>query len=445
MGGGLLFAQKHNPKYLREDDKAFKEITKRTTSNGFIEFKEEAKVSAADFFTKYAQNLGLGQHYELQIIKDETDKLQIRHQRYQLYYKKTPVEGAEFTLHSKGGLLFLANGRIVDGMDFDLSKPIPEQKALDFALADKKMSKDDFKGKEKAPEGKLVIALVGDDFSKESFKMAYTFDLYGKRGLLDAHKVFVDGITGSILKREPLIFNCFGHSHLPLPNITQADVKEEETTTHVIAKPLVPSTFIPRFQNRYGNLRDFETENFNNNLRLSMNNGALITRRDANNVWNVANNPEQTFTGNNEVLNPTFTWGANQQNSTTTHWSIQRSYEYFRDVHGQNGPNNDGNIARVIVDIAGLRSEAFWIPSMRIIGIGFAPLNQNGGVNQNNSLATLDICAHEYTHAITQFTASLSVNGEPRSLNEGLSDIFGTDFESLDYKVQSSNTFGAAV
>ena len=57
-------AQKHNPKYLREDDKAFKELTKRTTPNGFIEFKEEAKVAAADFFTKYAQNLGLGQHYE---------------------------------------------------------------------------------------------------------------------------------------------------------------------------------------------------------------------------------------------------------------------------------------------------------------------------------------------------------------------------------------------
>ena len=427
-GGGLLFAQKHNPKYLREDDKAFKELTKRTTPNGFIEFKEEAKVAAADFFTKYAQNLGLGQHYELQLTKDETDALQIRHQRYQLYYKKTPVEGAEYTLHSKGGLLLLANGRIVDGMDFDLSKPMPEQKALDFALADKKMTKADFK--EKVPEGKLVIALVGDDFSAQSFRLAYTFDLYGKRGTLDAHKLFVDALTGAILKREPLVLNCLGQHSIsqPLSNdIESLDRLEDNDVPLSVVKPLVASTFTPRFQNRYGNPRDFESENSGNNFRLSMNNGALITRRDANNAW--AGNPEQAFNGNNEVLNPTVTWGANQQNSTTAHWAIQRSYEYFRDIHGQNGPNNDGNIARMIVDIAGPRNEAFWSPATRIIGIGFAPLNQAGGVNQNNSFATLDICAHEYTHAITQFTAGLSVLGEPRSLNEGLSDIFGTSME----------------
>ena len=73
---------------------------------------------------------------------------------------------------------------------------------------------------------------------------------------------------------------------------------------------------------------------------------------------------------------------------------------------------------------------AFWDPNTRIIGIAFAPLGpQNGNPNLANSLGTLDVCAHEYTHGVTQFTAGLSVVGEPRSLNEGLSDIFGTSIE----------------
>jgi hypothetical protein len=323
MGGGRLIAQKHNPKYLRENDAAFENITKRTTPNGFIEFKEEAKVAAADFFTQYAQNLGLDQHYELQLTKDETDKLQIRHQRYQLYYKKIPVEGAEFTLHSKEGILLSANGRIIENMDFDLSKPMPEQRALELALADKNLTKADFKDNQKPPTGTLIAAQVGDDFSKESFRLAYTFNVYGKRGLLDAHKVFVDAVSGAILKREPLIMNCFGHHHFPQNAANAIDAKENTPMPTTLHQPLVASTFTPRFVNRYGNSQNFETENLNNDLRLSMNNGALVTRRDGNNpngqfLWN-GGNTEQVFNGNNDIVNPTTTWGGNQQNSTTAH------------------------------------------------------------------------------------------------------------------------------
>jgi Zn-dependent metalloprotease len=134
-GGGVLFAQgKYQPKYLREKDGTFQQIAKEMTPSGWIIFKGESKVNAATFFATYATNLGIGQHYEYQLTKDETDNLKIRHQRYQLYYKKTPVEGSEFSLHSRDGILLTAHGRIVEDMDFDLSKPMPEQKALDYAL-----------------------------------------------------------------------------------------------------------------------------------------------------------------------------------------------------------------------------------------------------------------------------------------------------------------------
>ena len=58
MGGvGLLFAQKDQPKYLRENDKTFKELTLRTTENGWIEFKKEAKINPNNFFKDYAKQI----------------------------------------------------------------------------------------------------------------------------------------------------------------------------------------------------------------------------------------------------------------------------------------------------------------------------------------------------------------------------------------------------
>lgn len=373
VGGGSLptLAQKsgvpqYNPKYLREKDPVFEQVATEMTPNGWIIFKKEAKIKASTFFNTYATNLGIGQHYEFQLMKDETDVFHIRHQRFQLYYKKTIVAGAEFTLHSVDDILQTAHGRIVENMDFDLSKPMPEQKALDYALSDKNLSKADFKGEQKPPQGKLTIAqVVVDNFDKSSFQLAYAFDVYGKRGSLDAHTVYVDASDGRILKREPLFLNCFD------PNCnTHAANKNVEPTNEpkVITHSLVASTFTPRFNNRYGNPLNFESENSPNGFRLSMNNGALVTRRDANNIFDGSSNVEATFNGNLDIQNPATGWGTNQQNSTTTHWAVQKAYQYFNNTFGRNGPSNDGNIARVLTDTREVNAR-WWGGGVRMISI----------------------------------------------------------------------------
>jgi Zn-dependent metalloprotease len=134
-GEGVLFAQgKYQPKYLREDNKEFKNLTEKSTDNGWIEFKKEAKVSHNNFFKNYASSLGLDKDYDFRATKDETDPFHKRHQRFQLYYKNTLVEGVEFTLHSQDDVLTLGHGKIPEGLDNDISKPMPEPKALDLAV-----------------------------------------------------------------------------------------------------------------------------------------------------------------------------------------------------------------------------------------------------------------------------------------------------------------------
>jgi hypothetical protein len=81
--GGVLLAQnKYQPKYLREDDKNFKSVTKRADNDGWIEFKREAKLSPNNFFKDYANSLGLDKDYNFKPLKDETDKKQQRQQHF---------------------------------------------------------------------------------------------------------------------------------------------------------------------------------------------------------------------------------------------------------------------------------------------------------------------------------------------------------------------------
>ena len=139
-GGSVALAQsKFKPKYLREDNKAFKDLASNINETGWINFKQgagNAAINPARFFDTYADALGLDQHYKFKLAKDKTDSKRTRHQHYQLYYKNILVEGADYGLHFRGDNLQTAHGRIPDGLAIDVSKPISEKKALDVALAD---------------------------------------------------------------------------------------------------------------------------------------------------------------------------------------------------------------------------------------------------------------------------------------------------------------------
>jgi len=46
-----------------------------------------------------------------------------------------------------------------------------------------------------------------------------------------------------------------------------------------------------------------------------------------------------------------------------------------------------------------------------------------------NPFTSVDICAHEVGHAVTQYTANLVYSGESGALNDGFSDIWGACVE----------------
>jgi Zn-dependent metalloprotease len=110
-------------------------------------------------------------------------------------------------------------------------------------------------------------------------------------------------------------------------------------------------------------------------------------------------------------------------------WGIATTWDYFKNVHGRLGVNNDGAGTMNAVHYQQGYNNAFWLDSC-------APLSPNGcmvfgdgdGVNWN-PVVMLDVTGHEMSHGVTWRTAGLIYSGASGGLNEATSDIFGTMVE----------------
>jgi len=67
---------------------------------------------------------------------------------------------------------------------------------------------------------------------------------------------------------------------------------------------------------------------------------------------------------------------------------------------------------------------AFWFARHRLIAFG-----DGDGKDSGPLCRSLDVTAHEFTHAVTQHTAKLVYQNEPGALNEAMSDILGAACE----------------
>jgi len=55
---------KFKPRYLREDNRAFQQLTYYASDNGWLEFRQDiAPIEADEFFSKYAKEPGINPAY----------------------------------------------------------------------------------------------------------------------------------------------------------------------------------------------------------------------------------------------------------------------------------------------------------------------------------------------------------------------------------------------
>ena len=114
-------------------------------------------------------------------------------------------------------------------------------------------------------------------------------------------------------------------------------------------------------------------------------------------------------------------WGTSDPAEMSAANNFNLTQAYYRTVHGRNSYDNNGAQAKVNVHMWGGTDNAYW--STEDQAFFFYP----GGMFAE--LTVLDICAHEFTHAVTENTANLIYQGESGALNESFSDILGTAVE----------------
>ncbi len=96
--------------------------------------------------------------------------------------------------------------------------------------------------------------------------------------------------------------------------------------------------------------------------------------------------------------------------------------EYYRTVHGRDSFDGAGHSITAVAHFSKDFDNAFWNARYLVFGDGDGTLFREFS-------GALDVVAHEFTHAVTQYTSTLLYFGETGALNESFSDIIGTSVE----------------
>jgi len=158
--------------------------------------------------------------------------------------------------------------------------------------------------------------------------------------------------------------------------------------------------------------------------------------------------------------NPTNAWGdgnqfvmypygmetsANGQTAAVdAHWGMAVTWDFYRNVFGRDGVDNQGTSLVSEVHILGpfgyYYDNAFW--DSFTMGMFYSDGTRNVGVdpytggpttpdpNGFDSLTAIDIIGHEMTHGVTAFSSGLVYDGESGGINESTSDFMGSMVEA---------------
>ncbi|MCE9668087.1 M4 family metallopeptidase [Myxococcus stipitatus] len=110
------------------------------------------------------------------------------------------------------------------------------------------------------------------------------------------------------------------------------------------------------------------------------------------------------------------------------------TYDCYKTLFNWDSFDNQGSTLISSVHYGENYANAFWNGIQMVFGDG-------DGVRSANMTQSLDITAHELTHAVIQRTANLVYAGEPGGLNESIADIFGNVCESFREGAVTSKTW----
>ncbi|OCL05503.1 zincin, partial [Glonium stellatum] len=109
---------------------------------------------------------------------------------------------------------------------------------------------------------------------------------------------------------------------------------------------------------------------------------------------------------------------------------LRTTYNFYRTVFDRKSVDDDGLQLEASIHYSIRFGNAFWDGTAKQMVFGDGDGNSRFGrfaglFNPGCFVNSLDVIAHELTHAVTQFTANLEYQGQSGALNESMSDVFG--------------------
>ena len=365
----------------------------------FIKFKPESQFDIDELPKWMQSSFKFDPTIGFELLRKDVDNLGHVHYRYQQTYNGTPIEDAIWIAHTKNDKVYSLNGLIYNKLSSPAAPGMDEatalSKALDHVAAE--TYKWELPGEEQhlkwetedpeatyAPHGDIVFVSKDMSFSVEGYRLAYKFNIYAHAPLSRAD-IYVDAISGEILRENSIL--C----HADEPGIAHTGYSGEQD---IIADSFGSDQFRLRDASRGDGVRTFD-------MNQGTSYGGSVDFVDNDNDW--------------DNVNPEL-----DQYATDAHWGCEMTYDYYFEEHSRNSLDNAGFQLNSYVHFDVDYDNAFWDGSRMTYGDGdvfFTPLTG------------LDVCGHEVTHGLTNFTAGLIYADESGALNESFSDIFGTAIE----------------
>ncbi len=307
-----------------------------------------------------------------------TDRQGNRHVRFQQFYGDFPVFGRELVVHiDPEGTVTGINGRVVPKLKLPKKAKISAEEALEIALKDDGKNRPD-------PIRKQPVLLVYPGDGEPS--LCWQVTVVGTDKALDGSEMparwiyFVDSQDGQVRWRYN---NEQSHTSTIGSGIGRYSGAVSFHTTHDHAA----GTYL---------LQDSATGTTARIITHDADGGSppADISSDSNNNWN----------------------STGQGPEVDCHLYSRMVFDYYRTMHGRNSYDDAGADMHIYAHVGTNWANASWNGSHVKIGDG-------DGTNWDN-LCSLDIIAHEWTHAVTEYSAGLIYHGQSGALNESMSDVF---------------------
>ncbi len=338
---------------------------------------------------------------DLTLKEVKSDDLGMKHYVYTQSINKVPVDGARFMIHTnKEGKVTTVNGNIhpdaAENVRKNTTAKISKEAALSNAWKHINLTKNDT-----LVEGNgNVLDKVKDNLESTSEKAdLVVYEKEGKYYLTFKvqlqfvkpyganWQIYVNAEDGTIVDS----YNA----------VTDADIAKKGYGYGVLGDRKELNTTYNSTKGKYY-LRD---------MTKPMNGGVIETF--------TVNHSDADYPVNYYLLDDDNAWiNKDQRPAVDAHYHAGKVYDYYKNIHNRNSIDGKGKTIRSAVNYGTNVNNAFWNGQQMIYGDGdgyeFIPLS-----------GSLDVVAHELTHAVTQYSADLQYVNQSGALNESFSDVFG--------------------